>query len=56
MARYGIEAKRAFGVSMGTLLSLGKQLGKDHALATRVVEERVVRGALLAALWTTRGA
>lgn len=34
MARYGIQTElRAFGVSMGTLLSLRKQLGKDHDLA-----------------------
>jgi hypothetical protein len=28
MARYGIVAKRAFGVPMGTLVSLRKRLGK----------------------------
>lgn len=33
MARYGITARRAFGVSMATMLSLRKRLGKDHALA-----------------------
>ncbi|MGH9258939.1 MAG: DNA alkylation repair protein, partial [Acidimicrobiales bacterium] len=33
MARYGIVAPRAFGVSVGTLQSLAKRLGKDHALA-----------------------
>ena len=33
MARYAIVAPRAYGVSVGDLLSLGKQLGTDHALA-----------------------
>jgi 3-methyladenine DNA glycosylase AlkD len=33
MARYGIRAARAFGVSMGTMRPLVKRLGKDHALA-----------------------
>jgi hypothetical protein len=31
LPRYGIEAKQAFGVPMGALLSLRKRLGKDHA-------------------------
>ncbi|MGH7543715.1 MAG: DNA alkylation repair protein [Gemmatimonadota bacterium] len=34
MARYGIHTDRAFGVPMGTMQSLAKRLGKDHALAT----------------------
>jgi 3-methyladenine DNA glycosylase AlkD len=38
MARYGIKAERAFGVSMGTMLSLQKRLGKDHALAATLWE------------------
>jgi 3-methyladenine DNA glycosylase AlkD len=33
MARYGIVAKQAFGVSMAPMQSLTKKLGKDHALA-----------------------
>jgi 3-methyladenine DNA glycosylase AlkD len=33
MARYGIKAKKAFGVSVGTIRELGKKIGKDHALA-----------------------
>ena len=33
MARYGIVARKAFGVSMGTMQSLAKRLGRDHALA-----------------------
>jgi len=50
MARYGIAAKRAFGVPMGTLLSLKKRLGKDHALATALWETGWYEARLLAAL------
>lgn len=50
MARYGIEAKRAFGVPMGTLLALSKKLGKDHALAVALWESGWYEARLLAAL------
>jgi 3-methyladenine DNA glycosylase AlkD len=33
MARYGIVAKKAFGVSMATMQTLATRLGRDHALA-----------------------
>jgi 3-methyladenine DNA glycosylase AlkD len=33
MARYGIVAKKAFGVSMATMQTLARRLGRDHALA-----------------------
>jgi 3-methyladenine DNA glycosylase AlkD len=33
MARYGIVAKKAFGVSMATMQTLAKRLGRNHALA-----------------------
>ena len=33
MARYGIVAKKVFGVSMTTMKSLAKELGRDHALS-----------------------
>ena len=33
MARYGIVAKKVFGVSMGTMQSLAKKLGKSHELS-----------------------
>jgi 3-methyladenine DNA glycosylase AlkD len=33
MARYGIVAEKVFGVSVGTLRSLSKELGRDHELA-----------------------
>src|SRR2546426_650717 len=50
MARYGISAKRAFGVTMGTLLSLSKRVGKDHALATALWDSGWYEARLLAAL------
>ena len=50
MARYGIEAQRAFGVPMGTLLSLSKRLGKDHCLAMALWESGWYEARLLAAL------
>jgi 3-methyladenine DNA glycosylase AlkD len=33
MARYGIVARKVFGVSMGTMQSLAKEFGRDHALS-----------------------
>lgn len=33
MARYGIVAPKVFGVSMATMQSLARRLGRDHALA-----------------------
>jgi 3-methyladenine DNA glycosylase AlkD len=33
LARYGIVAPRSFGVSVGTLKAIGKQMGRDHELA-----------------------
>ena len=33
MARYGIVAKKVYGVSMGTMQSLSKELGKSHTLS-----------------------
>jgi 3-methyladenine DNA glycosylase AlkD len=50
MARYGIEAKRAFGVTMGTLLALRKRLGRDHALSVALWESGWYEARLLAAL------
>ena len=50
MARYGIEAKRAFGVPMGTLLSLKKRIGKDQALSLALWESGWYEARLLAAL------
>jgi len=50
MARYGIKAERAFGVPMGTLLSLKKRLGTDHALSLALWESGWYEARLLAAL------
>jgi len=50
MARYGLEAKHAFGVPMGTLLTLAKRLGKDHALSLALWESGWYEARLLAAL------
>ena len=33
MARYGIVAKKVYGVSMGTMQSLSRELGKNHTLS-----------------------
>lgn len=50
MARYGIQAKRAFGVPMSTLLTLRKRLGTDHALSTALWATGWYEARLLAAL------
>ncbi|MGH9788031.1 MAG: DNA alkylation repair protein, partial [Candidatus Acidiferrales bacterium] len=50
LARYGIQAQRPLGVPMGTLQSLSKRLGKDHALAIALWESGWYEARLLAAL------
>ncbi len=50
LPRYGIEAKHAFGVTMGALRSLRKRLGKDHALSLALWESGWYEARLLAAL------
>jgi len=51
MARFGIQTKlRVLGVAMGTLRSLGKQLGRDHALAGALWTSGCYEARLLAAL------
>jgi 3-methyladenine DNA glycosylase AlkD len=50
MARYGLTAKQAFGVPMGTLLVLAKRLGTDHALSLALWKSGVYEARLLAAL------
>ena len=50
MARYGIVARRAFGVQMGTLLALKKRLGTDHALSLALWKTGWYEARLLAAM------
>jgi 3-methyladenine DNA glycosylase AlkD len=50
MARYGIQARRAFGVPMGTLLKLSKRLGTNHELSLTLWESGWYEARLLAAL------
>lgn len=38
LTRYGITAKKAWGVPMSAIQQLGKQLGKDHELALALWE------------------
>ena len=54
MARYGIIAKRAFGVPMGTLLKMKKQVGTDHDLAIALWDSGWYEARLLAALGRQR--
>jgi 3-methyladenine DNA glycosylase AlkD len=49
MARYGITAKRAFGVSAPVLRGLAKQIGKDHRLAGALWKKEILEARLLAA-------
>jgi 3-methyladenine DNA glycosylase AlkD len=50
MARYGIVAKKAFGVSVGDLRSMAKKLGRDHALADKLYRSGWQEGRMLAVL------
>ena len=50
MARYGIVAPRVFGVSMATMKSLAKKLGKDHDLALALWDTGWYEARILAAL------
>jgi 3-methyladenine DNA glycosylase AlkD len=50
MARYGIVAKRAFGVQMGTLLTLRKNLGTDQALSLALWKSGWYEARLLATM------
>src|SRR5262245_27416620 len=49
MARYGIPATRAFGVSVGTLKAYSKELGKNHPLALGLWRSGWYEARLLAA-------
>jgi 3-methyladenine DNA glycosylase AlkD len=50
MARYGLVASRAYGVPMGTLLSLARKLGTEQALSLALWESGWYEARLLAAL------
>ncbi len=50
MARYGLVARQAYGVPMGTLLALARRLGVDHALARTLWKSGWYEARLLAAL------
>lgn len=50
MTRYGIEAKLAYGVPMGTLLNFSKELGKDQALSLALWDTGCYEARLLASL------
>lgn len=49
MARYGIVAKRVFGVTVATLRALKKKIGKDHALSLALWKTGWYEARLLAA-------
>jgi 3-methyladenine DNA glycosylase AlkD len=49
MARYGITAGKAFGVSVGEIRQLGKKLGRDHDLALALWRTGWYEAKLLAA-------
>lgn len=50
MARYGIVAKKVFGVSMGTMQALAKELGRDHALSQALWKTGWYEARMLASL------
>jgi 3-methyladenine DNA glycosylase AlkD len=50
LARYGIEARHAFGVPMKTLLALAKQLGTNHDLASALWDSGWYEARLVASL------
>jgi 3-methyladenine DNA glycosylase AlkD len=50
MARYGIHAEKAFGVSMAAMKQLAKGIGKDHPLALALWETGWYEARLVAAL------
>src|ERR1041385_3724032 len=48
MARYGIVATEAYGVSVGDIRALAKTIGRDHALAQKLWNSGVQEGRMLA--------
>ncbi|HTV21568.1 MAG TPA: DNA alkylation repair protein [Polyangiaceae bacterium] len=49
MARYGIVAQHALGVTVGDIRSLGKRIGENHALARELWRTGIYEARLLAA-------
>lgn len=49
MVRYAIPSEHALGVPMGRIQALGKQLGRDHALAQSLWETGVYEARMLSA-------
>lgn len=50
MARYGIHARHVYGVPLGRLRGLAREIGKDHRLAPRLWATGVYDARLLAVL------
>ncbi|MHB1132401.1 MAG: DNA alkylation repair protein [Chloroflexota bacterium] len=50
MARFGIRAKKLYGVTMPELRALAKQVGRDHELALRLWAEEARETRILATL------
>jgi 3-methyladenine DNA glycosylase AlkD len=48
MARYGIPSDKALGIPVGALKSMGKRLGRNHALAAALWETDIYEARLLA--------
>ena len=48
MARYGIVAKKVYGVSVGDMRAMAKTIGRDHALAEKLFKSGVQEGRMLA--------
>lgn len=50
MARFGIRAKKAYGISAPALRSLAKEIGKDHSLAQKLWNSAILEARILACL------
>src|SRR6185503_6245617 len=50
MARYGITAKKVFGISVGDMRGLAKELGRSHALAQSLWKTGWYEARMLAAM------
>ncbi len=50
MARYGINTKKAYGMSMPELRKMGKEFGKNHYLALKLWETQIHEAQILGSL------